>query len=157
MAKQPKALQRFVGNPRLNLPDGLPLRLTHYMELVDWTGRQIREDKRSSIDDELPCILTRLDIDDERWLYMTQNFESSFKTHVGVVPSLRKFTAILKRLKLFSRTIPQKYKMEITAAAALFWGMRGISPFVEPDNSLVLIEFDPFRKSGYLPFRKYHG
>ncbi len=90
LAKQPKALQRFAGNPRLDMPEGLPFRLTDYLELVDWTGRQIREDKRGSIDEDLPCILTRLDIDEEHWLYMTQNFESSFKTLVGAVHSLRK-------------------------------------------------------------------
>jgi len=90
VAKQPKALQRFVGNPRLDMPDGLPFRLTDYLELVDWTGRQIRANKRGSIDGGLPCILARLDIDEEHWLYMTQNFESSFKTLVGAVHSLRK-------------------------------------------------------------------
>lgn len=90
VGKQPKSLQRFVGNPRLNMPDGLPFRLTDYLELVDWTGRQIREDKRGFIDASLPTILKRLDIDEEHWLYMTQNFESSFKTLVGAVHSLRK-------------------------------------------------------------------
>lgn len=90
VAKQPKNLQRFIGNPRQEMPDGLPFRLLDYLELVDWTGRQIREDKRGSIDSDLPCILKRLDIDEEHWLYMTQNFESSFKTLVGAVHSLRK-------------------------------------------------------------------
>ena len=90
IAKQPKQLQRFVGNPRQNMPDGLPFRLVDYLELVDWTGRQIREDKRGFIDGDLPCILKRLNIDEDHWLYMTQNFESSFKTLVGVMYSLRK-------------------------------------------------------------------
>ena len=90
VAKQPKSLQRFVGNPRLNKPDGLPFRLVDYLELVDWTGRQIRSDKRGAIDEDVPCILRRLDIDEDHWLYMTQNFESSFKTLVGAVHSLRK-------------------------------------------------------------------
>lgn len=90
VAKQPKELQRFAGNPRLNMPDGLPFRLPDYLELVDWTGRQIREDKRGAIDGALPSILTRLDIDEEHWLYMTQHFESSFKTLVGAVHSLRR-------------------------------------------------------------------
>ena len=87
--KQPTTLQRFAGNPRLNMPQGLPFRLTDYLELVDWTGRQIREDKRGSVDAELPCILERLEIDEEHWLYMTQHFESSFKTFVGTMHSLR--------------------------------------------------------------------
>ena len=90
ISKQPKQLQRFVGNPRQNIPDGLPFRLVDYLELMDWTGRQIREDKRGSIDSDLPFILQRLDIDEEHWLYMTQNFESSFKTLVGAVHTLRK-------------------------------------------------------------------
>ena len=89
VAKQPKQLQRFAGSPRLNMPEGLPFRLTDYLELVDWTGRQIRTDKRGSIDEQLPCILERLGIDEDHWLYMTQNFESSFKTLVGAIHALR--------------------------------------------------------------------
>lgn len=40
----------FVGNPREPMPEGLPFRLMDYLELVDWTGRQCREDKRGNID-----------------------------------------------------------------------------------------------------------
>ena len=89
-AKQPARLWRFVGIPRQDMPDGLPFRLVDYLELIDWTGRQIREGKRGAIDDGLPGILKRLDIDGEHWLYMTQHFESSFKTLVGAVHSLKK-------------------------------------------------------------------
>ena len=49
VAKQPCQLERFVGYPKANMPAGLPFRLTDYLELVDWTGRQIREDKRGAI------------------------------------------------------------------------------------------------------------
>ena len=90
VGKQPCGLERFVGNPRQPMPEGLPYRLTDYLELVDWTGRQIREDKRGSIDKGLPEILARLEIDEDDWIYMTQNFESSFKTLVGSVSKLRK-------------------------------------------------------------------
>ena len=90
LAKQPKQLRRFAGNPRNSMPEGLPFRLTDYLELVDRTGRQIREDKCGGIDASLPMILQRLDLDEDQWLYMTQHFESSFKTFVGSVQSLRK-------------------------------------------------------------------
>ena len=90
VAKQPCQLERFVGYPRTNMPVGLPFRLTDYLELVDWTGRQIREGKRGSIDSDLPAILERLDIEEDHWLYMTQNFESSFKTLVGTVYALKR-------------------------------------------------------------------
>ena len=46
---QPDALYPFAGNPREAMPEGLPFRLTDYLELVDWTGRILREDKRGAI------------------------------------------------------------------------------------------------------------
>ncbi len=54
-----------------------------YLELVDWTGRILREDKRGSIPKTHPPILERLQIDPKHWLYMTQEFESRFKGLVG--------------------------------------------------------------------------
>ena len=81
------------------MPEGLPFRLTDYLDLVDWTGRQIREDKRGAIDDELPNILQRLEIEEDDWLYMTQNFERRFKSLVGAMNSLRTSTNRTPRLR----------------------------------------------------------
>jgi REP element-mobilizing transposase RayT len=47
-----------------------------YLELVDWTGRIIRNDKRGSIDTESPPILRRLDISPEQWRLNTTRFEA---------------------------------------------------------------------------------
>lgn len=87
--QQPSQLLPFVGNPREQIPKGLPFHLTDYLELVDWTGREIRDDKRGSISNHLPPILQRLDIDPKHWLYMTQHFESRFKGLVGSVYELK--------------------------------------------------------------------
>jgi len=38
-----------------------------YSELVDWSGRAIREDKRGAIDSDLLPILSRLGIEGEEW------------------------------------------------------------------------------------------
>jgi len=81
--QQVKSLMPFVGNPLKEMPKGLPFRLLDYIELIDWTGRCIREDKRGAISNSLPCALERLNIDPKHWLYLTQNFESQFKTLVG--------------------------------------------------------------------------
>jgi len=81
--QQPKSLYPFAGYLRKNMPKGLPFRLTDYLELVDWTGRAIRDDKRGSIDQRLPPILERLAMDTKHWLYLTQHFESPFKGLVG--------------------------------------------------------------------------
>jgi REP element-mobilizing transposase RayT len=80
----------FIGNPRKDIPKGIPLQLQAYIELVDWTGRTILEDKRGYIDNNLPPILERLQIDPKHWLYLTQNFESSFKGLVGSSYNLKK-------------------------------------------------------------------
>jgi REP element-mobilizing transposase RayT len=81
--QQPDSLFPFAGYPRENMPDGLPFRLSDYLELVDWSGRIIREDKRGYIPDHLPTILQRLDMDARHWIYLTRNFEQPFKNLVG--------------------------------------------------------------------------
>jgi REP element-mobilizing transposase RayT len=88
-AQQPARLLPFAGNPRQDMPKGLPFRATDYLALVDWTGRAIRDDKRGAIDSNLPPILERLQIDPKHWLYMTQQFESRFKGIVGAVHRLK--------------------------------------------------------------------
>ena len=82
-AQQPRHLMPFVGYPRAEMPRGLPFHLSEYLELVDWTGRIIRQDKRGAIDQNLPPILQRLQIDPKQWCYSTQHFESRFRGLVG--------------------------------------------------------------------------
>jgi hypothetical protein len=60
VSHQLSGLEPFVGNPRQLMPKGLAYRLEDYLELVDWTGRQIREDKRGRIEDDKPCPYGRL-------------------------------------------------------------------------------------------------
>jgi len=86
---QPKTLFPFVGNPREPMPEGLPFKLDDYLELLDWTGRTIREDKRGAIDSNLPPILNRLHIEPKNWLYSAQHFERSFKAFAGKIESLK--------------------------------------------------------------------
>ena len=66
-----------------------PFRLDDYLELVDWTGRQLREDKKGRIPDSVPPILDRLAIDPRHWLYMSRSFESRFKGLVGTAFNLK--------------------------------------------------------------------
>jgi hypothetical protein len=44
-ANQPTNLLAFIGNPRKNMPKGLPFELKDYLELIELTGRCIRADK----------------------------------------------------------------------------------------------------------------
>ena len=88
--QQPEALLPFAGNPRNDMPAGLPFRLVDYLELVDWTGRAIREGKPGAIAESLPPILSRLGFESKQWLYLTQHYESGFKGLVGTLHALKR-------------------------------------------------------------------
>ena len=77
----PKTIDQFVGST--SNAQGLPFLLKDYLDLIDWTGRLIREDKRGSINDAFPPILERLALDEEAWKILTTRFESEFKQWVG--------------------------------------------------------------------------
>ncbi len=87
--QQPSHLYPFVGNPREPMPEGLPFLLTDYIELVEWTGRQVRDDKRGTINQTLPPILERLGLDQKSWLHASTQFESRFKSIVGAAHTVR--------------------------------------------------------------------
>jgi len=48
-------------------PSAIPYGFADYLQLVDWTGRCVRADKRGFISEELPPIARRLRIDGEAW------------------------------------------------------------------------------------------
>ncbi|MFT4942244.1 MAG: hypothetical protein ACI88A_005320 [Paraglaciecola sp.] len=69
----------FVGNPSQNMPKGIAYSLKDYCELVDITGRCIREDKGGYIDSSHSPILERLGlVDSQQWLTLTNEFEKHF-------------------------------------------------------------------------------
>ena len=72
---QPSQLLPFTGDYHIDKPHGLPYHLKDYLELVDWTGRAIRSDKRGAINHQQPDILTRLKIPTQKWLTLTTQFE----------------------------------------------------------------------------------
>ncbi len=87
---QEKTLYPFVGNPRERQPEGIQMPLGDYLVLVDATGRVLREDKRGQISAGAEHILKRLNIDEDRWLHMTGNFEECFASFVGNEHSVRR-------------------------------------------------------------------
>ena len=63
----------------------IPFALTDYLELVDWSGRAVRDDKRGAIEHNLPPILQRLGVDPEEWLKTLQPEGQHFTQAVGRV------------------------------------------------------------------------
>ena len=71
------SLMPFVGNERQNMPKGIALSLKDYCELVDITGKIIRNDKAGHIDQQQQPILQRLGLSDEQWLTLTTEFKKT--------------------------------------------------------------------------------
>lgn len=78
-----KPLLPFEGNVTAEQQTGILYNFTDYLQLVDWTGRAIRSDKRGSIPDHLPDILQRLAIDQTVWLANATQFEAIHRQRFG--------------------------------------------------------------------------
>lgn len=75
-------LHPFIGNAANELQDGIPFRLIDYLELVDWTSRQFRQDK-ANLNDKTPSILARLNFKQTSWLKVCTHLEKTRSTAVG--------------------------------------------------------------------------
>ena len=65
----------------------LPVSMGRYLELFDWTGRQLRADKVGSIPDHLAPILQRIGLDTNGWCDVVQKFGRIFKRAAGTPDS----------------------------------------------------------------------
>ncbi len=61
----------------------LAISLPDYLQLLDWTGREIRDNKRGSIPDHLAPILTRIGLDPPTWCDLVTRFSRVFKRAAG--------------------------------------------------------------------------
>jgi REP element-mobilizing transposase RayT len=100
---QPPDLSPFAGNDRKVVevknnqveavddiyPNGIPFHLKDYLELVDWTGRVIREDKRGAIAETIPPLLAQMKINPKLWLVQAQHFGSLYARFAGAADSLK--------------------------------------------------------------------
>jgi REP element-mobilizing transposase RayT len=79
--KQPtikNLLLPFINSPRPNMPSRVTFPLKDYCELVDMTGRIIREGKASYIDHQHQPIPQRLGLSNEQWMTLSTEFEKHF-------------------------------------------------------------------------------
>ncbi|QDT02631.1 hypothetical protein K227x_10090 [Rubripirellula lacrimiformis] len=66
----------------------LKVSMPHYLELLDWTGRQLRADKIGSIPNHLRPILKRIGTDAPGWCDAVRRFGRIFKRAAGTPDSL---------------------------------------------------------------------
>jgi hypothetical protein len=61
----------------------LCMSLDQYLQLIDWTGRQLKSGKAGRIPAQLEPILVRLDCSPETWFDLVKNFRHRFRTEAG--------------------------------------------------------------------------
>jgi hypothetical protein len=66
----------------------LPIQVEHYATLLDWTGRELRADKRGAIPEHLAPIMERLGLDRSNWVETVRGFGRMFKQAAGRSSSL---------------------------------------------------------------------
>ena len=74
----------------------IPFNLKDYLELVDWTGRCIREDKRGSIDSTTATILQKLGIDHQEWLLLSLEIQKRSVTMLSGLEQIKRRRPIAK-------------------------------------------------------------
>ncbi|GAA4901432.1 transposase [Ferrimonas pelagia] len=97
--KQPEELAAFTAPENDDMAKGLAYAIEDYLELVEQTGRTLRQDKRGHIAESLPPILERLNITAENWLTLTTEFERQFRSAAGREASLRTFAANTQHMR----------------------------------------------------------
>ncbi|WP_422382053.1 hypothetical protein [Marinicellulosiphila megalodicopiae] len=84
---QPKELSKLTGNYSRTKKNDIPIKVSSYIELVEWTGKQLRDNK-SSINKNTPSVLLEFNIDPNEFLYSAQNYGSQFHRMVGSIKSI---------------------------------------------------------------------
>ncbi len=79
------------GSSSTDIAVALPFTREDYFQLVDTTGRAIRDDKRGAIAAELPDIVSRLGIDPDNWLEHIRQFGRRYAACAGNRASIENF------------------------------------------------------------------
>jgi REP element-mobilizing transposase RayT len=93
IAPTPK-LMPLVKQHRDNHQHSIGFTLNDYLELVDWAGREVREDKRGAIDTSEPPILKRLGIDADAFVqHMKGGYKEEYPRVMGRLDNIRQACA----------------------------------------------------------------
>lgn len=92
------ALMALVKQRQDPHPQALGFTARDYLELVDWAGRAIREDKRGAIPEHIPPILQRLKLNPESYLRHMQGRRASLRHHPRALGSIENLKKLAKQL-----------------------------------------------------------
>jgi len=86
-----KPLVKFIGAEHQCLQQGIMFTLLDYLELVDWTGRMMRDDKRGAISTATPELLGVLGLNSDTWFMLANDFGKEYHGAVGSLEELALF------------------------------------------------------------------
>lgn len=76
-------------------PVRLTMRLASYLELVDWTGRIVRDDKPGAIPRGIPPLLERLELEPQEWLPSLASYRDRRRRAFGSMERLQELASRL--------------------------------------------------------------
>ncbi len=98
--QKPETVSRLAPFSGSNSEGAIPFQFSEYLELLDWLGRQVREDKKGHIPQELPPILVRLNLPPEQCGHLCLSLGHQPRLWVGVKQSLERAKIILNKLRM---------------------------------------------------------
>ncbi len=78
----------LLDQPRPGYSSFLNIEIKDHLDLLDWTGRQHRPDKRRKMPETLEPILKRMEIEVETWLITVKQFDNWFHRVAGRIETL---------------------------------------------------------------------
>jgi len=106
----PSGLMPFSGAEQMEKAKGIPFTYVDYLQLTDWTGRAVLEDKRGAIPGDMAPILERLGLDPDAWLDTIRHYGQRYYRVVGTE----------ERIRCFSVTLGQRWLRGLNAAQQMY-------------------------------------
>lgn len=100
-----KKVREKVSIRRASNKGCLSMTLDQYLQLVDWTGRQIRRDKVGRIPSECAAILERLECSAETWLDFVRNFRKRFRSEAGLPQNRKHYRTARRQSRLTTESL----------------------------------------------------
>ena len=104
-SKHASKLRPFLDDIHSEPSDSIPFTFPDYLELVDWIGRQIRDDKQGYIEKEQPKILQRLALSDNEYYSVCTSLESKPRLWIGTLSKIVNAKETLRRKRMVALVI----------------------------------------------------
>lgn len=86
------AASRKAAKPSAGVPFGLPISEANYLEVLEWTAKQVRRAEPGRFPDDLAEAFVELSVAPDSWLTLVKDYQKIFRRAAGTPESLLKQT-----------------------------------------------------------------